>query len=265
MVFPTEDRVQSVIQCASLLLQEVAPPARLWMKLLGVIASLKCMLPQSILRMRIIQLHVLGRFRSHRESLSRRISRTTQVSNALSWWTQPSNVRRGKRFIPLPPSSTLITDAAKAGWGAHWGIQLSCTWSPLAKKHINLLELWAIHLALCRLRHHLSGETVLVKCDNMSVVMYINKKGGVRSRSLCLQTVLLKWCQRYQIILHAAHLPGADNKLADALSRKASAIKDKPRIRGSSVEWHLNPIVCRTLFNRLQRPLIDLFASSQNN
>ena len=193
MVFPTEDRVQSVIQCASLLLQKVAPPARLWMRMLGLIASLKCMLPQSILHMRIIQLHVLGRFRSHRDSLSRKISRTTQVSNALSWWTQPSNVRRGKRFVPLPPSSTLTTDASKARWGAHWGnIQLSGTWCPLAKKHINLLELWAIHLALRQFWHHLSGQTVLMKCDNMSVVMYINKKGGVRSRSLCLQTVLLK-------------------------------------------------------------------------
>ena len=256
MVFPTEDRVQSVIQCASLLLQEVAPPARLWMRMLGLIASLKCMLPQSILRMQIIQLHVLGRFRSHKDSLSRRIRRTTQVSNALSWGTQPSNVRRGKKFVPLPPSSTLTTDASKAGWGAHWGnIQLSGMWSPsLAKKRINLLELWAIHLALRRLRHYLRGQTVLVKCD-MSVVMYITKKGGVRSRSLCFQrVVLLKWCQRYHITLQAAHLQGADNKLADALSRKALAIKDKPGIRGSSMEWHLNPIVCRTLFNRLQRP-----------
>ena len=267
MVFPTEERVQSVIQCASQLLREATPPARLWMRMLGLITSLKYMLPQSIVRMRVIQLHVLGRFRSHKDSLSRRISKTTQVSNALVWWTQPSNVRRGKRFAPLPPASTLTTDASKAGWEAHWGdIQLSGMWSPsLAKKRINLLELWAIHLALRRFRHHLRGKTVLVKCNNMSVVMYINKRGGVRSRSLCLQTILLlKWCQRYQITLQAAHLPRAENKLADALSRKASSIQDKPRILGSSVEWHLNPIVCLTLFNRLQRPLIDLFASSRN-
>ena len=94
--------------------------------------------------------------------------------------------------------------------------------------------------------------------------MFAEGRGSYRF--LCLQTVLLlKWCQRYQITFQAAHLQGADNKLADALSRKTSAIKDKPRIRGSSVEWQLNPIVCRALFNRLQRPLMDLFASSQNN
>ena len=197
MGFPTEERVQSVIHCASQLLREATPPARLWMRMLGLIASPKYMLPQSILRMRVIQLHVLGRFRIHKDSLSRRISKTTKASNALLWWTQLSNVRRGKRFALLPPASTLTTDASRAGWGAHWGdIQLSGTWSSsLAKKHINLLDLWAIHLALRRLRHYLRGTTVLVKCDNMSVVMYINKRGGVRSRSLCLQTILLlKWC-----------------------------------------------------------------------
>ena len=239
MVFPTGERVQSVIRCASQLLREATPPARLWMTMLGLIACPKYMLPQSILRMWVIQLHVLDRFRSHKDSLSHRISKTTEVSNALLWWTQPSNVQRGKRFAPLPPASTLTTDASKAGWGAHWGdMQLSGTWSPsLAKKHINLLELWAIHLALRRLGHHLRGKTVLVKCGNMSAVMYINKRGGVRSRSLCPQTILLlKWCQRYQITLQAAHLPGEENKLADALSRKASSIQDKPRIRGGR-QW----------------------------
>ena len=266
--FPTEERVQNVTECAQLLLSTLRPQARSWMRFLGLVASLKSMLPQSMLRMRIIQLHVLGRFHSHRDSLSRRIGKTTKVSTALRWWTRPANIRPGSRFHQIPPSSTLTTDASKAGWGAHWrNIQLSGTWSPsLAQHHINLLELWAIHLALRRLRRHLRGQTVLIKCDNMSVVMYINKQGGVRSRSLCLQTVrLLQWCHRHDIVLRAAHLPGAENKLADALSRKSSQIVDKPRIRGSSVEWHLNPIVCQTIFNRLHRPLIDLFASSQNH
>lgn len=267
-IFPTEDRVQQATACATQILEAENPPARLWLRLLGIIASLKYMLPQSLLRMRVIQLHVLGRFKNHRDNLSKRIGRTGQVTTALKWWTRPFNIRPGRYFVPQAPSSTLTTDASKSGWGAHWGnIQLSGTWSPsLAKKHINLLELWAIHLALRRLRDLLKDQTVLVKCDNMSVVMYINKRGGVRSRSLCLQTIhLLTWCHRHRITLWAAHLPGADNKLADALSRETSTIQDKPRIRGSSVEWHLNPVVCRTLFNRLQRPLIDLFASSSNN
>ncbi len=268
MVFPTAERIESVTQCAKLLLSTQKPQARLWMRFLGLVASLKCMVPQCMLRMRLVQLHVLRHFHSHRDSLSRRIQKTSRVKVALRWWTQPANVRPGMSFHPAIPSSTLTTDASKAGWGAHWrNIQLSGTWSrSIARHHINSLELWAIHLALRRLRKHVKGQTVLVRCDNMSVVMYINRNGGVRSQTLCLQTVrLLQWCHRHEITLRAAHLPGAENKLADALSRKASQIIDKPRVRGSSVEWHLHPVVCRTLFNRLQRPLIDLFASAQNH
>ena len=268
MVFPTQERVQAVTECARLILREQAPAARLWMRLLGLIASLTAILPRCRLHMRIIQLHVLSRFRSHKHPLSRRIPATNRVKKAVSWWTQPSNIQPGKRFSPLPTSSTLTTDASKTGWGAHWkNIHLSGTWSPsLAKHHINLLELWAIHIALRRLRKHLSGQSVLVKCDNMSVVMYLNKMGGVRSRSLCLQTVrLLLWCSRHGIAIQAAHLPGADNTLADSLSRRGTTIKGPAKIRGSSVDWHLNKTVCLTLFNKVGRPLIDLFADSSNS
>ena len=74
-------------------------------------------------------------------------------------------------------------------------------------------------------------------------------------------TKLLQQRQRNKITLKAVHLLGAD-KLADTLSRKTSGIQDSPRPRGSSVEWNLYPIVCKTV-NRLQRTLIDLFESRE--
>lgn len=267
-VFPTEERVRDITECAKLILPDPAPPAHRWMRLLGLIASLTAILPLCRLRMRIIQLHVLSRFKCHKDPLSRKISTPSRIRKAVSWWTQPSNIRVGKPFSPTPASYVLTTDASKTGWGAHWrNIQLSGAWSPaLARHHINILELWAIHLALRRLRTHFRGKTILVKCDNRSVVSYINKMGGVRSRSLCFQTVkLLDWCHRNQISIQAAHLPGEDNELADALSRKNTVIKGPAKVRGSSVEWCLNRVVCQTLFNRVGRPLIDLFANSQNN
>ena len=123
-----------------------------------------------------------------------------------------------------------------------------------------------IHIALRHLRKHLSGQSVLVKCDNMSIVMYLNKMGGARSRSLCRQTVrLLLWCSRRRFSIQAAHLPGADNTLADSLSRRSrgTVIKGPAKIHGSSVDWHLNKTVCLTLFNKVARPLIDLFVDSR--
>lgn len=265
--FPSQERVQHITKCATEMLSEDSPPARLWLRLLGLIASTKHMLPQSILRMRRIQLHFLGVFRCHRDSPHRRIQKSKPVKAAITWWTHPLNILPGRKFVPQRPSFTLTTDASKSGWGAHWrDIHLSGTWSKtVARHHINLLELWAIHLALRKLRKHFKGKSVLIRCDNMSVVMYINKMGGVRSRSLCIQTVrLLQWCHRQEICLQAAHIAGVDNVLADALSRRTSSIQDKTKVRGSSVEWHLNQSVCKMLFNRLQRPLIDLFANNQN-
>ena len=187
-VFPTQERVQAVKECAKLITREQAPAARHWMRLLGLVASLTAILPLCRLRMRIIQLHVLSKYRSHKHPLSRRIPVTNRVKKAVLWWTQPANIQPGRRFSPPPTSSILTTDASKTGWGAHWkNIHLSGTWSPsLAKHHINLLELWAIHIALWRLRKHFSGQSVLVKCNNMSVVKYLNKMGGVRSRALSL-------------------------------------------------------------------------------
>ena len=207
--FPTQERVQAVTECAKLITREQTPAARHWMRLLGLIASLTAILPLCRLRMRIIQLHVLSKYRSHKHPLSRRIPVTNRVKKAVIWWTQPANIQPGRQFSPPSTSSILTTDASKTGWGAHWkNIHLSGTWSPsLAKHHINLLELWAIHIALRRIRKHLSGQSVLVKCD-MSVVMYLNKMGGVWSRALFLQTVrLLLWYNRHLISIQAAHLP----------------------------------------------------------
>jgi hypothetical protein len=76
---------------------------------------------------------------------------------------------------------------------------------------------------------------------------------------------LLAWCESRHISLLGENLPGEDNQLADALSRggvQSSAFK---RIRGSSVEWHLLPRVCRPIFLRMDRPHIDLFASKHNH
>jgi hypothetical protein len=154
------------------------------------------------------------------------------------------------------------------GVGAHWeDIRISGKWTPsIAKLHINRLELLAIHLSLRRLLPRIKGQTVKVRCDNLSVVVYINRQGGTRSKSLSLQTVqLLIWCQRHGISLQAEHIPGVDNKLADALSREGTTLQAPTKVRGTSVEWHLNRVVCQTLFNLLEKPSIDLFARGGNN
>ena len=265
--YPTQDRISNTVSCAAALATAKQAPASLWMRLLGLIASMVAILPNCRLRMRVIQLHVLSQFNIRRHPMTKSITVTPGVRKALTWWTQPINLQPGLPFTSTPSSCTLTTDASKTGWGAHLGsIQMSGTWTPkVAKKHINTLELWAIHLALRRVIRRVEGRTVLVQCDNMSVVAHINKQGGTKSRTLCLQTVkVLDWCLRHGIELQAVHLPGEDNKLADALSRKTSGTLGPSKVRGSSVEWHLLPSICRIIFQRMERPHIDLFASREN-
>jgi hypothetical protein len=59
---------------------------------------------------------------------------------------------------------------------------------------------------------------------------------------------------KHKVTLKAVHLAGTDNGLADLLSRK----------HVSPLEWQLDRGVVKELFGHLGRPLVDLFASSEN-
>ena len=129
-------------------------------------------------------------------------------------------------------------------------------WSEQDKaKHINILELQAVWNCLRKFLPRVRGQVVLVKSDNSTVVTYINKQGGTRSPPLCmLAWQMLVWCLEHNIVLKAVHLAGVNNRLADLLSRR----------RVLPTEWMLSRQVAQEIFNRVGRPLIDLFASAEN-
>ena len=100
------------------------------------------------------------------------------------------------------------------------------------------------------------GRAVLVRCDNATVVAYINHQGGTRSGHLCaLAWDLIHWCIRHGVTLSAVHVPGEENVTADALSRGWIV----------PTEWSLLPQVAQSLFLLIDRPHVDLFASRVNN
>lgn len=123
---------------------------------------------------------------------------------------------------PLPQLS-LGTDASLSGCGAHLLPDFSAAsgwWPPdLASKHINWLELQVVWLALIHWETRLSRQELLILFDNATVVAYIQKQGCTRSPLLCmlLYQVLL-WCRDRGILLHARHILGHLNVLANSLS-----------------------------------------------
>ena len=268
LVFPSMDRVTSLVRCARSLLRLTIVEVRLVLRMLGLMCSMIDVLPYCRLRMRPLQRHLLQRYRAWIDPLHMKISIPTSLHKSLTWWSNPRNLRQGIQFPPTPPTLTLTTDASKQGWGAHLlHHRLSGLWSHAqARYHSNVLELWAVHLALRQLRPLVRGKKVAVRSDNMTVVCYVNKQGGTRSVLLCKEvTKLLRWCRRWDISIVASHVPGMDNTLADALSRRLRPPPSDRPVRGSSVEWRLDPGVCARIFARLDRPHIDLFAAQNNH
>ena len=99
-----------------------------------------------------------------------------------------------------------------------------------------------------------ASRRVTSMCDNSTVVAYVNKQGGMVSRSLCLlASQFLRWTESLDVHLDARYLPGQSSVLADLLSRRDQAI---------GTEWYLHPRVARKLLRRWGSPSIDLFAKS---
>jgi len=118
-----------------------------------------------------------------------------------------------------------------------------------------VLELRAVRLILLYLEQEILGRTVLIESDNTATVSYINKQGGVVSKTLNDEAcTLYEWAIPRSLKLRAIHRPGVNNELADYLSRN----------RPDPTEWHLSPLIAQRLFQAWGRPQVDLFASHRN-
>ena len=260
-VYPSQERICNLIECARIFNQAEYAPAAAWLKLLGLMASMVELVPWCRFRMRPIQLHLLYHYRPNLHPLSKPVPLSHIVHQELDWWEMESNLLVGRVFPVPPPQLVVTTDASKKGWGGHLKtFRVSGVWSQdQSLLHINVLELLAVFNSLkaLELQTDISEKKILIKSDNSTVVSYINRQGGTRSPTLCLHTRhLLIWCIQRGIFLTAVHTPGIDNTLADNLSRGVSL---------NPTEWSLAPQIVQTIFERVGIfPTMDLFATRHN-
>ena len=258
MAFPSLERLKAIQEVATQILQKPRVQVRLWLRLLGLQASLVDVVPYCRLRMRLLQLHVLRKFLPARDPLSTQIELTSDVKPSILWWMSNQNVLTGRPFNDHRPQVTVTTDASLSGWGATLGTStVSGSWEDQQRSyHINVLELEAVANALRHWRHQLKDKSVTVLSDNSTVVAYLNKQGGTRSETLCRRTVqLLQEAQADNILIRASHLAGKDNVVADALSR--GWLLDQK-------EWSLAQVWADHVFHLYDRPHVDLFATAAN-
>ena len=113
-----------------------------------------------------------------------------------------------------------------------------CLSSDQSFLHINFLELETAFLTLKRFQKWLCGTHVLVQMNRTTVMHYLNRSGGTRSRCLDWKVEeIICWCLSMRITLSAVHISGHDNVEADRCSRFRI---ENPRRLERCTEWSLD-------------------------
>ena len=86
-----------------------------------------------------------------------------------------------------------------------------------------------------------------------TTVIYINKQGGIHSTNLYIE--ILHWCLEHDIV-RFHQIPGKFNIMADRFSRLDRPLK---------TEWALDQSVVNYIFQMLNYPNVDLFATRFNH
>lgn len=174
-----------------------------------------------------------------------------KVTTELEWWML--NVGCPSKIFPQNPTVFMSTDASDLGWGANMGeTSMSAPWELFQKTwHINLKELFAVREAVRKNSRALKGQGLMIQSDNRTVLSYLRRQGGTKSKALLNMTKdILNMCHQASITIHPQFVPGTYNLIADSLSRS----KLVP-------EWCLSRVMVQRIFSKWGTPQIDLFAS----
>ena len=114
----------------------------------------------------------------------------------------------------------------------------------------------AVLFSLKAFHKELTGKHVLVRIDNMTAVSDLGKMGTSHSKNPNnLTSTLWEWCLDNNMWLTTSHIPGKENTLADAESRKSR----------KETEWTLDRGISHEAIKKIHvEPQIDLFASRLN-
>ena len=256
-----QTRQMKILETVIMVSQKTSVSVRDFMSLLGQLNAAADFVMLGRLHLRPLQMSLHNQWQLQKLPLCHQIHITTEILQHLKYWLQEDRYHQG---IPLkidPPSHTIFTDASLSGLGAHVepeGLLFHGRWTEdQSRLHINVLEMKAIFLSLSRAAHKVKNSTVLVSMDNTTVVAYIRRQGGTHSTELTEEAwKVLNLCLAHNIHLFAKHIPGRFNTLADRMSRV-----DKP----ISTEWSLNQEIANKIFQIMDFPSIDLFATRLNH
>ena len=226
-VKPTEERWIKLQKKIAPFMKSQFLDAKSWQSLIGLIASTEKLVHMGMLHLRPLQVALNDQWNPMRQEQEHLVEVSETVKTALTWWTNKANVMSG---VPLHAQKTqfhVYTDASSLwGWGGYLDVptnHVQGKWTQEEKEyHINVLEMLASWNVMKHFSQEIQGSTVMIVTDNSTVVAYIRRQGGTRSKTLLnLTQQIFKWAVAHKIDLQCRHIPGKLNVFADSLSRAA--------------------------------------------
>ena len=180
-----QEKVEKIInQCQTLL----GNPQTTVMDLTSLIGLLsftaQAVLPGR-LQMRYLQQQQILSLKTTNSYHSQIILNKNSLSEII-WWKENFSLYSGKPLKVSQPDLVIQTDASKVGWGA--SCQERSTGGPWKNqekvKHINVLELLAVKLAILTFTKTLKVTLIHLQIDNITALSYLQKMGGTKSPEL---------------------------------------------------------------------------------
>ena len=256
-VYLTPDKTDRVVSACQMLLSRSYVSIREVAQVIGLLVSSLPAVQYGPLFYRNIEIDKNEALHKSKGNFEAQMQLSPESREDLSWWVR--TLPQAYKQIDVPnPDIEVTTDASNIGWGAVClGETTQGLWSESEKlRHINELEILAVHFALRCFKSHIKGKHVKVNSDNSTAVCYLNSMGGTKSPS-CNKLVrdIWTWCMQNEVWLSASHLPGVLNVETDQQSRQFN----------ERTEWHLREDVFQQITKLWGTPEIDLFASRLNS
>ena len=145
----------------------------------------------------------------------------------LQWWQQFVGTWNGVSFWHFPgmritSDLEVTSDAAGAiGYGAYWGSEwFNGRWSQTQEQlSIAYKELFPIVISAHIWGRQWARKTVLFRSDNEAVVHILNSRTSRDPGIMHILRSLLLAAAQFNFTFTSCHVPGVQNKIADALSR----------------------------------------------
>jgi hypothetical protein len=158
---------------------------------------------------------------SHQMGWNSQIRLSEEAIHDLEEW-QAGLLKWDSHMASIHPANVVLkTNASLSGWGAALkGSSItSASWWRKHSQHINKLKLKAILQALQSLAPVLHNQSVLMHCNNMTAVAYINHLSGHSMAMNRTTHKIFNLCQHLAIHISTAHLPSKQNSQANHLSQ----------------------------------------------